>query len=211
MEACVLLGDVVESRDLEDRAGFGRALRGACEAVNREHADAVVAPATPLKGVDEVGVVLADGRAVYHVARRLLDGVHPSSIRFAVVRDEIDVGVESGRVPAMDGPAFHRADELLAAVAEAGLLFDAALADRTLDRAIADEVNLLLRWRTDLSDRQIEYVRAYEDHGTQAAAAEHLGVTQQAVSNELRRVGWRFVERIEGRLETTLEEYADAG
>ena len=126
------------------------------------------------------------------------------------VAGDIDVGVGSGRVPAMDGPAFHRAEEMLSSVADADLLFDLAVSESTLDRAIADEVNLLLRWRAGLTERQAEYVRAYERRGTQAAAAADLGVTQQAVSNELRDVGWPFVDRIERRLERTIEEYADA-
>lgn len=205
----MLLGDVVGSREVSDRSGVGAAMREACEAVNRRYEDAVVAPATLLKGVDEVGVVFDDRRAIYGVARTLLDGVHPVGVRFAVVEGEIDVGVDSGRVPAMDGPAFHAADDLLAAVADRELLFDAAIARPTLDRAVADEVNLLLRWRTELTERQLEFLSAYERRGTQSAAAEALGVTQQAVSKELRAVGWPFVSEIERRLETTLEEYED--
>jgi len=189
---------------------FGATLDSACRSVDKAFADAVLAPATPLRGVDEVGVVLEDWRVVYGVVRRFYEAVHPVRIRFAAVRGDIDVGVESGRVPAMDGPAFHRADELLASVADADLLFDQALSESTLDRAIADEVNLLLRWRAGLTERQVEYLRAYVRRGTQAAAAAELGVTQQAVSKELRGAGWPFVERLERRLERTLEEYADA-
>jgi hypothetical protein len=210
MEACVLLGDVVGSRGLSNRAVFGTTLETACRSVDEAFADAVIAPATPLKGVDEVGVVLEDWRVVYDVVRRFYEAVHPVRVRFAAVAGDIDVGVGSGRVPAMDGPAFHRADEMLASVADADLLFDLAVSESTLDRAIADEVNLLLRWRAGLTERQAEYVRAYERRGTQAAAAADLGVTQQAVSNELRDAGWPFVDRIERRLGRTLEEYADA-
>jgi hypothetical protein len=146
----------------------------------------------------------------YGVVRRFYEAVHPVWVRFAAATGDIDVGVESGRVPAMDGPAFHRADEMLASVADADLLFDLAVSESTRDRAIADEVNLLLRWRAGLTERQAEYLRTYERRGTQAAAAADLGVTQQAVSNELRDVGWPFVDRIERRLDRTLDEYADA-
>lgn len=210
MEACVLLGDVVGSRGLTDRPGFSESLRTACRDVNRAYDDVVVAAATPLKGIDELGVVFDDRRATYGIAKRLLDGVHPATVRFGVAEDDIDVGTRGTDVTEMDGPAFHRADELIEATREAGLLFDADFSDPTLDRAIADEINMLLRWRSGLSERQFEYLRAYERRGTQAAAADDLGVTQQSVSNELRRAGRPFVTEIEGRLARTLEEYTDA-
>lgn len=209
MRACVLLGDVVGSRDLADREQFRERLRSACRVVNRSYEDAVLAPATPLKGVDELGVVFEERRATYGIAAALLGGVHPVEVRFGVAEGRIDVGETSADVTAMDGPAFHRADELVESARASGLLFDADFGDPTLDRAIADEINLLLRRRADLTERQLEYVHAYERRGTQAAAAEALGVTQQSVSKELRQVGWPFVREIEGRLAETLEEYTD--
>lgn len=211
MEACVLLGDVVGSRELTDRAGFSESLRTACREVNRTYEDVVVAAATPLKGIDELGVVFDDRRSTYGIAKRLLDEVHPTAVRFGVAEGGIDVGVAGADLAEMDGPAFHRADELVAATRKAGLLFDADFSEPTLDRAIADEINMLLRWRSGLSERQFEYLRAYEHRGTQAGAAEDLGVTQQSVSKELRRAGHPFVNEIEGRLARTLEEYTDAG
>lgn len=78
----------------------------------------------------------------------------------------------------MDRPAFHRADELVTSTRELGLLFDAEFDDRTLDRAIADEVNLLLRWQADRTERQFEYLRGYERRGTQRGAGEALDVTR---------------------------------
>lgn len=204
-----MLGDVVGSRELNDREGFREALVTACRAVNREYGDAVVAPAKPLRGIDELGVVFDHRRIAYGVARRLLDGVRPAAVRFGVAEGRIDVGEESTDVTEMDGPAFHRADELVEGARERELLFDAAFEDPTLDRAIADEINMLLHWRTGLSDGQFELLRAYEREGTQRGAADELGVTQQAVSKELRRAGWPFVDEIETRLDLTLEEYTD--
>lgn len=209
MRASVLLGDVVGSRELTDRVGFGEKLREACEGVNSAYESVLVAPAKPLKGVDELGVVFDDRRATYGIAKGLLGDVHPAIVRFGVAEGRIDVGKESGDITEMDGPAFHRADELVASTRERGLLFDAEFDDRTLDRAIADEVNLLLRWRAERTERQLEYLRAYERHGTQAGAAESLGVTQQAVSKVLRQAGFPFVDEIESRLGETLEEYTD--
>lgn len=207
MRACVLLGDVISSRGISDRTEFRETLHAACNAVNRIHEDDIVAPATTLKGVDEIGVVLTARQAVYEITKQFLDAVHPIKIRFGVGKGRIDVGADTKDVAEMDGPAFHQVDELLTRLRETGLLFDGIFGDRTLDRAISDEINMLLRWRVELSQRQREYLLAYETGGTQTAAADELGVTQQAVSKELRNIGWPFVSEIEARLATTLREY----
>lgn len=211
MEACVVLGDVVGSRELSDREAFRESLLEGCRSVNEAFAEHVVADAKLLKGVDELGVVVDDRRITYDLVKRLLDAVHPSGIRFGVAEGRIDVGTASTDVTAMDGPAFHRADRLLSDLEEGGLVFDADFGRPTVDRAIADEINLLLRWRTRLTPRQFEYLRAYERRGSQQSAAEVLDVTQQAVSKELRRMDRPFVSEIESRLEETLGEYDTAG
>jgi DNA-binding XRE family transcriptional regulator len=124
----------------------------------------------------------------------------------AVAFGEIDVGLESGDVSKMDGPAFHRADELLNDIERENLLFDMKMDAEPLDASVSDEVNLLLSRRHDWTERQLETVRAYREHETQRDVAESLGVTPQAVSKTLNEAEWPMIETIEGRLRSTLDE-----
>lgn len=209
VERYVVLGDVVHSRDIEDREAFQRSLRAVCARVNDEHAGAVSAEFTVLKGIDEVGGVLSSPAPLYDVVTAFQEGLRPNEVRLAVASGGIDVGAESRDVTRMDGEAFHRASERLEALERDGLVFDASLADRRLARAVADEINLLLYLRDGWTDHQREVVEAYRRLGTQQAAAAELGVTQQAVSNTLARAAWPLVETVEGRLRETLAEMAE--
>ena len=201
----VLLGDVVSSRDIDERPDFGTALADACAAVSERHADAFAAPLEPLKGVDEVGGVLADPAPLYDILDSLRERLHPQELRVAVAAGRVDVGLETGDVSRMDGPAFHRADELLSGLGASSLRVAFDFERAPLDAALADEVNLLFLLKRRWTDRQRDVVRAYRDTESQDAAADHLGVSQPAVSQALSRASWPAVREIEGRLRSTFE------
>lgn len=158
-----------------------------------------------LKGVDEVGAVLTAPASVYGIVRDLADRLHPQEVRFALARGRVDVGLDERDVAMMDGPAFHRADELLDRVERSDLLFDADLDRSPLQTAIADEINLLLVLRGQRTDRQREIVEQYERTSSQREVAAELGISQQAVSNALSRANWQMTNTIENRLQRTLE------
>jgi len=201
----VLLGDVVSSREIADRTAFGQRLRETCSAVTTDHADAFDAPLKPLKGIDEVGGVLTTPEPLYAVLDDLRSSLHPHELRIAVAEGVVDVGVNSGSVSQMDGPAFHRADELLAELDGGPLRVTLDFQASPLDTAVADEMNLLFASKRRWTDRQREVVECYRETGSQAAAADALGVSQAAVSQALSRASWPTIREIEARLGATLE------
>lgn len=204
---CVVLGDVVGSRDVPDRASFRDRLLAALEAVNEQYADAVVADFVLQKGVDEFAGVLATPTRVYDVVDAVGRHVHPEEVRFAVCWGGVDVAPDADDVRQMDGPAFHRADDLQTSIADTDYRFAMDLDDPPLDTTLADEITLLMRRKADWSDRQRRVVNRYEALGSQDAAASALDVSQPAVSQALSRADYRLLREIEDRLRTTLARY----
>lgn len=207
MSHCVVLGDVVGSRQIEDREAFHAELRTAIAMINDRHEDALVAPFETIKGVDELGGVLASVTPLSTVQKRLSRAVHPEQIRLAAVVGEVDVNPSGGDVAAMDGPAFAEADSVLDDLDEEGLTFRLAGIDPVLDPLISDQCNLLDMVRSQWSERKLEVIVAYEEHGTQREAAASLDISTQAVSEHLRGANWHQIDRIESRLATALGSY----
>lgn len=203
----VVLGDVVDSREIDDRATFRDRFERTQRVVATDFDSAFAAGPSVLKGIDELGGVMTSLTPVYDVVITLQRRLHPHAIRIAVARGEIDFGAADGDVSRMDGEAFHRATELLEAVDRDGLWFGLDTGTDPLDTAVADEINLLLARRAEWTDRQRDVVAAYERLGTQTAVAEELGVSQQSVSNVLQGATWPLVETIETRLRRTLTHY----
>lgn len=204
---CVVLGDVVASRDIDDREAFRERLLEACATVNETLEDAVVAGFTPQKGVDEFGGVLDSPARVYDVVETIARHLHPEEVRFAVAWDKVDVAPDANDVQQMDGPVFHRADELQDSIADSPFRFAMDLDDPPLDATLADEINLLLLRKAEWTARQHRIAARYAELGSQAAVADELAVSQPAVSQSLSRANYRVLREIEGRLRTTLERY----
>lgn len=208
---CVVLGDVVESREIADRPSFQDRLTRAIDRINEEHADALVADFAILKGVDEIGGVLETVRPVAAIQRTLARAVHPEQIRLAAVVGQIDVNPESTRISMMDGSALSEADETLSALQSESLTFRLEGERPEYDRLISDQINLLDMIRADWSDRQLEVITEYERLGTQKAVADSLGVSPQAISKSLRTARAKRVLAIAERLEATLQSYPTVG
>lgn len=194
-EACVVVADVVGSREVEDRGAFGRTLRNALARMNDRHADELAADFAVLKGVDEFAGVLATPTSLVAVVTDLQAALHPVSARYAAVEGTIDVEVDADDVRRMDGPAFHRADELLADLRDGRFALE--LDEARLAWAVTAGLDVVLARRENWTERQVEVVESYSRHGTQRATADALDVSQQAVSRVLTQADHGRVRRAE--------------
>lgn len=198
-EQYVVLADVVGSREIEDRSAFRDSLTSALERANADHRSAIAAPFEIIKGLDEFGGVLAELAPAYELLDGILNELHPVAVRVAIASGGIDVGRLEDGVAALDGPAFHRADRVLEEITEADL-YAGVDTGEPADRLVTSALDLLLIARERRTDRQIEVIQAYERRGTQVAAAEELGIPQQAVSQALRRADYYRTRAIREQL-----------
>lgn len=206
-EGYVVVGDVVGSRNIDDRDAFSRLLDDALATANHRYADSVRADVVTVKGVDEVAGVLDHPRDVYGVVKTVHDEIHPHQVRFGVAHGAIDVNPDGTDVTTMDGPAFHRANELLEWVERRNSLFALDGVHPRVDDLVSATVNLVLTLREDWTDREFEAVRARERTASQQEAADRLGVTQQTVSDRLQRAHWNRVTEAEAVVTDVLADY----
>lgn len=204
---CVVLGDVVDSRSIDDREAFQRTLQTTLDSINEDFDYSLQAPFKVLKGVDEIGGVLDSIPPLVTIQKRLARTLHPHQIRLAAVVGEIDVNVETGDVAAMDGEAFARADAVLADLESEDFTFRLDGDYPVLDTLISDEINLLDVLRGEWTERQAEIVSEYAESGSQKEVANSLDISPQAVSKTLDNTNGRRVVRIERRLAEAVASY----
>jgi len=221
---CVIVGDVVQSREAERRKQLEHDLTEAIANINEQFRDDLVADFARLKGIDELAGVLATPAHAYGVIRVITEAIHPVSIRFAVVVDSLDIEPDDADVATMDGPAFHHADELLDRIETRDRLVGLALNppagtstddnqdDWTDDRAdvglLADHLDLLQLWKSRWTERQVELVREYRSHESMVAVAESFDITPQTVSEALRRARIQTILEMEARIESAFKQFA---
>lgn len=205
----VVLCDVRASREIADRAGFVERLEDALTRVNRG-ADALIGAFELQAGLDEFAGVVRPGR-LGPVLLRLWEDLHPVAVRYAVVQDGLDVvpETEDGEPPGaagFDGPAFHRADELLGELRVGERLIAVRVGTDREDRLLTALGDLLYARLLGWTGRQLEVARAYRDAGSQRDAARALGVSQSTVSRSLSSADHRRVEAVRRTFADTLDD-----
>lgn len=189
----VLIGDVVESRELPDRAQAQDRLRSAIDGYNEGHAGMLAAP-LKLTGGDEMKTILQDPAGVVDLMRRLSEELHPISLAWGVGRGPIETSW-SDDVGELDGPCFHRARQAVEEASAAGVWARARGFSEVDDQVLSALFRLVGTLRSAWTETQWRYVRSVRDR-SQRETAHRFGVTEGAVSGSLKRA--RFHEIAEG-------------
>lgn len=111
MKYLVLIGDIVASRGLSARAQFQRRLKTLLQAVNSRR-KSLASPYTLTLG-DEFQAVYRDADTAFADVFAILAEIAPVQARFALAVGEIVTPINPAQSIGMDGPAFHRARDLL--------------------------------------------------------------------------------------------------
>ncbi len=203
----VMLGDVISSRRIKDKAAFQKKLEKACHEINTAYSMDIYADFRILKGIDEIEGVLSKISKSYNILTALSEQLYPYSMRFALSLDYIDTALETRSVTRMDGPAFHKASDMIYGLKKSKLFFDMSAADELLDTAIKGEINLIMLLKNNWSARQSQIVREYREKKNQYEVAKALGITQQSVSRTLKRCMWHEIAGLEEELNYVLLHY----
>ncbi len=203
----VFLGDVVSSRQIQDRDAFRGKVQGACAKINAQFSSQLFADFKILKGLDEIGGVLTGIEPLYKIVTLISGQLQPVAMKFTFVRDCVDTALKTHDTALMDGPAFHIASSEITKLKSSNLMFYIKCQDEIIDSSIGGEINLILLIKKHWSAKQHEIVRLYEQVKSQKEVARLLQITQQSVSQTLKSVMWKEIYGIEQGINKNLELY----
>jgi predicted XRE-type DNA-binding protein len=186
---------------------FQKRLEETCKKINSVYAGNIYADFKILKGIDEIAGVLSTMSKSYEIITTILEQLHPNLMRFVLVLGYVETSIETMDVARMDGPAFHKASDIMGTLKKSKLMFEMSVGDKVVDTAIAGEINLILLLKKNWSAKQHWIVMEYEKTKNQYEIAKNLGITQQAVSKTLNRSMWKEIRSIEEKLNDILDDY----
>lgn len=201
----MLLGDIVSSKKIKDRAKFQEKLIKACNAINQAYNDDIIAKMKIIKGSDEIGCLLGNLAPLYDIIDGVSNDLHPVKIRFVLVNGKIDTGFETKDISQMDGPAFHQASKLIMDLKKEKLIFNMSTSNKILDTLITNNINLIYLLKNRWSPVKIEIIHSYERWGDQRKVASKLGISQQTVSYHLKSSNWKVIKKMETELKLSLK------
>lgn len=136
----VIIGDIVESRKLSSsgRKELQEKLERLLETISKE-SESLASPYTITLG-DEFQAVYGDTSGIWKDIWRILAGLHPVSVRFAISIGTIVTPINPKQAIGMDGPAFYAARERIEKLKKTGSLFgvDADGAEESSELALAN-------------------------------------------------------------------------
>ncbi len=141
MQVIAVIGDLVGSKALADRAALQRKLKKQLERVGKE-AKGLASPYTLTLG-DEFQAVYRGAESVLGDIVVLLAEIHPVRARFALGVGALTTRINAQQALGMDGPAFHQARAALMALKEDRRLLRVA-GSEPKDWALANHVLNLL-------------------------------------------------------------------
>lgn len=120
-KSLVLIGDIVASREIEQREELQQNLRQILDTVNEQN-EGLISPYTITLG-DEFQAMYTQADHLFEHLVMIMAKLHPVQVRFSIGIGSIDTPVNKKQAIGMDGPAFHEAREGIKALKGSGFLF----------------------------------------------------------------------------------------
>lgn len=189
----VIMGDIVESKKMDDRKVFQNKLKLLLEQVNEKYSDCIVSEFIISLGDAFQGVLKLEASTM-HMIHFLSANVHPYKIRFGVGIGEVHTDIDRMYSLGMDGPAFHFAREAIVMVKQLEGMNNVA---KNSVRIECEDVQGVMVYNAVLSglyliesnwtERQRELVLfKYFNKLNQVAIAKEFNISQAAVQKKLK-------------------------
>jgi len=203
----VIVGDLFHSRSIEKRNEFRNKLHSVINSINDEFSSDLYAPLRLTRGVDELSGVLYTPNVSFRICRTLNYAINPLQFRFAIVRDTLDVALDSHNAGSMDGPAFHIAANLIENIRHEKSLYQFKISgDSSINLLLNNLTKLIQVVRSNWTEHQRDLFDLYMENKNQKAVAKEYNITQQAVSAALKKTHWQVINIAEESIDTILEK-----
>lgn len=205
-EYLAIIGDIIDSRHLEDRAAVQSKLEVVLKDVNTDYARDIKSKFLITLGDEFQGLLIPTSEA-FSIVNTILDQMYPVKIRFGLGHGKITTSIKETAI-GMDGPAFYAARQALESfkkTKEPGLRLYGALLDSKLLRgvnALFDSLFLIRQFWPENFKAALPLLRQDQ---TQQDVADAIKVSQATVSWMLHRAKWRQVKAIENDLMELLD------
>lgn len=177
-----IIGDVVGSREVEDRRNLQQRLRVAVDRANRLYTNSIAAGFVLTIG-DEFQGLMKDVEGVDKLLADIRASVHPIELRFGLGFGGLDSPLENVAL-GMDGPCFHRARTAIGRAESRESLIDVETPQPDPGFQIYSLLYAGLRQRWTMRQKQVFDLSMSGVPGKSIAL--RLGITASAVSQHLR-------------------------
>ena len=189
MNRLVLIADIIDSRNLPNRGQVQSGLESVLGELNGQHRE-LLSPYTITLG-DEFQAVFGGADYVFADILAIMRQLHPVELRFALGVGPLSTAINPEHAIGMDGPAFHKARDLLAEMKHDSrtLAITGLPEDDGLQEAALGLFNLQLRkWQPNRLAILQQLLQGCEI----TVIAQDLGITERSVYKNIHEGGLSY-------------------
>lgn len=194
-----IVGDIVESKTLEDRNSAQKKLKSILKKINTKYRDDIEARFTITLG-DEFQGLLKSGQQVLDIITEIEIRMHPIGIRFGIGVGEISTDINRYAALGADGEAYYRARKMIEEIRQlerqkkpipTDIMVNTDPQNEEIDKLINTVLALCKSIKDRWTDRQREVVYDCLLNGdNQEQVANRLGRKQPAIQKNLAAAGY---------------------
>jgi hypothetical protein len=186
-----VIGDIIGSRNADDRAGLQRQLNAGLADVNRQHADQIASKYLLTIG-DEFQGLLQSPENIDRILASLRVAVHPAELRFGIGVGGLDTPLRKQAI-GMDGPCFQRARAAIERAEERFTQIEVEIGE--VHPGFEIYSLLYSAMRSTWTERQRQIIDLSMSGMEGVDIARLLEVSPPAVSQHLRAAGVTYVRK----------------
>lgn len=194
----VIRGDVVDSTLIEKKELFWKHFDKVLEELNKEYKKDLLYPFEIVKGDEFTGVVNSTPRS-YNIANKLIEKMFPYHVRVVISAGELDKSRMSDNINELDGKVFWKASKAIDNLKKSKRYFRFEI-DDSINEIISSLADLIVEIKVGWTERELEIIKQYNRFNNQKRTAKELKISQQSVSDGLRRAKYKIVREAERSL-----------
>ncbi len=194
----VIRGDVVSSRFIEEKENFWKHIDSVIDEMNRKYRKILLYSFEIVKG-DEFTSVCRSVPEAFMISQILIEKMLPHMIRLVISAGELDQGRITDNLNELDGEVFWKASKAIEILKSQKRLFRFEINDGYND-VISSLGNLILELKYEWTSREREIIELYKAYNNQIKVAKKLKISQQSVSDGLRRAKFKLIKEAEKSL-----------
>ncbi len=179
MKKIALIGDIVSSRDIKNRAQIQKKLLRLFSGLNK-NSKTLASPFTITIG-DEFQALYNKADTVFTDIWKILESMYPETVRFSIGIGELSTRINKSQALGMDGPAFHFAREGLNELKNTSLLFNIKTGDEKEMLLIRKVLYLISQSAIKWKHTRIQVFNFLNEDKTVKEISKKLHITDKAV------------------------------
>jgi hypothetical protein len=196
--------EVINPGQIKDKEAFHSLLHNICHDINRKYKKDIFLD-LKITGFSEISALLLSIKNIYKIIDLIQASIYPYKPIFAVTLGKLNsYGYRD--IGRMDGEVFNLSRELLDGLKKTGLYFNIST-DSPHDPCVMWQMNYILKIKMNWSAMKRDIVNRYEKNNNQSKVAHEVGITQQAVSKNIKSSSFNEIELAKKDLKESLKNY----